>query len=96
MWALSNLFVHTYTFVHEDVQYISLLILQLHHAILFCTASSSLPTNVNGSPSQLAADDVSIGVGVSVGVVASVLVVVVITSRKRKMCTIDINVDQLF
>ena len=54
--------------------------LQLHHAILFCTANSSLPKIVNGSPSQTATA-VGIGVGVSVGVVilrALVLVVVVI------------------
>ena len=69
--------------------------LQLHHAILFCTANSSLPKNVKGSPSQTAIA-VGIGIGVSVGVVilvASVLVVVVIACL---MCTIDINVDQLF
>ena len=62
--------------------------LTFHHSTLFLTASLSLPTNVNRSPSKTtAADDVGIGVGVSVGVVilvASVLVVIVIASRKSK------------
>ena len=71
-----------------------------HHALLLCPANymyfTSLPRNVNGSPSQIAAA-VGSGVGVSVGVVILVLVVVVVVIifRKRKMCT-EINVDQLF
>ena len=50
--------------------------LTFHHAILFFTANSSLPTNVNELQTAAA-----VGIGVSHGVViqvASVLVVVVI------------------
>ena len=68
-------------------------VVTFHHALSFCTANSSLPENVNGSPSQRAA---AVGSGVGVVILVLVVVVVIIVFRKCKKCAIEINVDQLF